>query len=366
MPTDTDARALPQTATATADIASTRILRLALGTALALWFSQAVGWSLSYVAPVFTLLLLATPKPALPLKGGVAIVVLIMAAVYGGLLLLPMLTHQTVAGILILTLALFHTFYFTARSDNAAIGTLMIVGLTLTVTVGSVSVDAVLAVAKYVSIGALVGVLFVWIAHAIVPDPAVSGQAAPAPLPKPEKPSAATARRSAMRSLAIVLPVAIVFLFSSDSASYLAVMIKVTSMTQQASSGKTREAAVSLLLSTLIGGLAALAGWMLIGIWPMLTLYTLLIALAGLTMGRRIFAGDGMHGQAATWSYAYLTMIVILSPAVMDSLTGSSAGLAFFDRLLMFAGATVYGVIAVYVFDAFWPSDERHDNAAHT
>jgi hypothetical protein len=103
MPTDT--RALSQTATATADIASTRILRLALGTALALWFSQAVGWSLSYIAPIFTLLLLATPKPALPLKGGVAIVVLIMAAVYGGLLLLPMLIHQTVAGILILTLA---------------------------------------------------------------------------------------------------------------------------------------------------------------------------------------------------------------------------------------------------------------------
>ncbi|MGI9236847.1 MAG: DUF2955 domain-containing protein [Woeseiaceae bacterium] len=347
----------------TADLASTRILRLAMGTALALWFSQAVGWSLSYIAPIITLLLLATPKPALPLKGGIAIVVLIMAAVYGGLLLLPMLIHQTVAGILILTLALFHTFYFTARSDNPAVGTLMVVGLTLTVTVGSVSVDAVLAVAKYVSIGALVGVLFVWIAHAIVPDPAVAGRAAGAPPPTPEKPPAAAARRGAMRSLAIVLPVAILFLYSSESASYLAVMIKVTSMTQQVSSGKTREAAISLLLSTLIGGLAALAGWMLIGIWPMLTLYTLLIAFAGLMMGQRIFAGDGMHIKAATWSYAYLTMIVILAPAVMDSLTGSTAGLAFVDRLLMFAGATVYGVAAVYVFDAFW-RDERQTRAA--
>ncbi|MGI9248307.1 MAG: DUF2955 domain-containing protein, partial [Woeseiaceae bacterium] len=345
---------------------STRILRLALGTALALWFSQAVGWSLSYIAPIFTLLLLATPKPAMPLKGGVAIVVLIMAAAYGGLLLLPMLIHQTAAGILILTLALFYTFYFTARSDSLAVGTLMIVGLTLTVTVGSVSVDAVLAVAKYVSIGALVGMLFVWLAHAIVPDPAVSCPAASRPPRAPEKPSAATARRSAMRSLAIVLPVAIVFLFSGESASYMAVMIKVTSMTQQVSSGKTREVASSLLLATLIGGLAALAGWMLIGVWPMLTLYTLLIALAGLMMGRRIFAGGGMAGEAATWSYAYLTMIVILAPAVMDSLTGSTAGLAFIDRLLMFVGATVYGVVAVYTFDAFWPDEQRHENAAST
>ncbi|MGI9248776.1 MAG: DUF2955 domain-containing protein [Woeseiaceae bacterium] len=355
MPTDTAARALPRTART--DLANTRILRLALGTALALWFSQIVGWNLSYIAPIFTLLLLATPKPAPTLKAGVVIVALIMAAVYGGLLLLPLLIHQTAVGILILTLALFHTFYFTARSDKAVIGTLMVVGLTLTVSVGSVSVDAVLAVADYVFIGALVGVVFVWIAHAIIPDPAVPGQASPPP--QPEKPSAMAARRSAMRSLAIVLPVAIVLLFSSDSASYMAVMIKVTSMTQQASSGKTRDVAVSLLLSTIIGGVAALAGWMLLGIWPMLTLYVLFISLAGLTMGRRIFAGEGMHGQAATWSYAYLTLIVILAPAVMDSLTGSAAGLAFLTRLLMFAGATLYGVVAVYIFDAFWPDDQR-------
>lgn len=355
MPTDTSARALPRAVAA--DLASTRILRLALGTALALWFSQIVGWPLSYIAPILTLLLLATPKPAPVLKGSVAIVILIMAAVYGGLLLLPMLLHQTAVGILILTLALFYTFYFTAHSDKAAIGTLMVVGLTLTVTVGSVSVDAVLVVAKYVIIGALVGVLFVWIAHAIIPDPTPSTQAVPTP--QPQQLSVMAARRSAMRSLMIVLPVAIVLLFSSDSASYMAVMIKVTSMTQQAGSGKTREVAVSLLLSTIIGGAAALAGWMLLGIWPMLTLYVLFIALAGLTMGRRIFAGESMHSQAATWSYAYLTLIVILAPAVMDSLTGSSAGLAFITRLMMFAGATIYGVVAVYVFDAFWPDDRQ-------
>lgn len=354
MPTETAARALP--GAARADLASTRILRLALGTALALWFSQVIAWNLSYIAPIFTLLLLATPKPAPTLKAGVAIVVLVTAAVYGGLLLLPLLLHQTAVGILILTLALFNTFYFTARSDKAAIGTLMVVGLTLTVTVGSVSVDAVLAVAEYVFVGTLVGVLFVWIAHAIIPDPVLPWQAMPAPAP--QKPSMMAARRSAMRSLLIVLPVAIVLLFSSDSTGYMAVMIKVTSMTQQASSGKTRDVAVSLLLSTIIGGIAALAGWMLLGIWPMLTLYVLFIALAGLTLGRRIFAGEGMHGQAATWSYAYLTLIVILAPAVMDSLTGSAAGLAFLTRLLMFAGATLYGVVAVYIFDAFWPDEQ--------
>lgn len=336
---------------------------------MALWFSQAVGWSLSFIAPIFTLLLLATPKPAPKLKGGIAIVLLVTLAAYGGLLLLPLLLHQTAVGILLLSLVLFQTFYFTSRGGNVVLGTLIIVSLTLTAAVGSVSLDAVLAAAQGVSIGALVGMAFVWIAHALLPDPPSAGQTAatPAMSEGPVAPPVAAvvapvARRSALRSLAIVLPVVLLLLFSSNSAGYIAVMIKVTSMTQQVNMSKTREAAVSLLLSTLIGGIAALIGWMILGVWPLLTLYTLLVALAALLMGRRIFLGNGMHPSVATWSYAYLTMIIILAPAVMDSLTGSSAGVAFFDRLAMFVGATLYGVVAVGVFDALWPSEERRRN----
>jgi hypothetical protein len=48
-------------------------------------------------------------------------------------------------------------------------------------------------------------------------------------------------------------------------------------------------------------------------------------------------------------------MIVVLAPAVMDSMSGSSANVAFWQRLLMFALATLYGVAAVYVVDAFRP-----------
>jgi hypothetical protein len=70
-------------------------------------------------------------------------------------------------------------------------------------------------------------------------------------------------------------------------------------------------------------------------------------------MGPRIFADHGMHPQAATWSYAFLTMIVILAPAVMDSAAGGPAGMKFWERLVMFAGTTIYAVGTVYIFDAF-------------
>ncbi len=172
--------------------------------------------------------------------------------------------------------------------------------------------------------------------------------------PQPEKPDLEDARRSAFRSLVIVMPVILWFLLSSASASYAAVMIKVASMGQQAGIDQSRQVAKSLLASTAIGGIAAIIAWQVLSIWPSLIMYTLLIGLGGLVMGPRIFAGSGMQPAGATWSYGYLTMIVVLAPAVLDSQTGAAAGDAFWSRLAMFIWATIYGTGAVFVFDTLW------------
>jgi hypothetical protein len=68
-----------------------------------------------------------------------------------------------------------------------------------------------------------------------------------------------------------------------------------------------------------------------------------------------MFKGAGAAPDSGTWMYALLTMLVILAPAVLDAQVGTDAGATFYDRLLMFVGASMYGVGAVFVFDAFWP-----------
>ncbi len=157
------------------------------------------------------------------------------------------------------------------------------------------------------------------------------------------------------------MPVILWFMLSSASASYAAFLIKVASMGQQAGIGETRQVARSLIVSTLIGGVAAIIAWQVLSVSPSLLMYTLLIGLAGLVMGQRIFAGAGMHPAGATWSYGYLTMIVILAPAVMDTQAGAAAGAAFWTRLQMFIWATIYGTGAVFVFDTLWPRKRAAD-----
>lgn len=347
------------------NIAAVRILRLAVGTALSLAYSQAVGWNLSFITPIFTLLLLSTPMPVLKPKAGIGLMVVLSFALMLGLALLPPLQNQPLAGILLLALVLYWTFYFTAKGGPAILGTLATVGVAVSIAVGSVNLDAVIMVAQQTLLSAAVGILFVWLAHALLPDAKATDAVsqAKAPAAEKEQPDLAAARWSAFRSLAIVLPIALWFLFSSSSAGYVAVMIKVATMGQQAGGTETRLAARSLLLSTVIGGVGAIIGWQLLSIAPTLLIYTLFTALAALVFGPRIFQGRGLHPQAATWSYGFLTLIVILAPAVLDGIAGAPAGAKFWQRLFMFGGATVYAVAAVYVFDALTAKRLRTRNA---
>jgi hypothetical protein len=340
------------------NIESLRILRLAGGTALSLWFSQLVAWDMSFIAPVITLLILSLPLPAPSLKGGLVFVAALTLSMYAGVLLLPMLLDQPLAGVILLVLALFWSFYFTAKGGSKLIGTFATVGIAVSAAIGTVSIDAVFGVISGVSFGTLVGVLFVWIAHAFLPDSrAVATAAKPAP-PSKSAIDLADARWSGYRSTLIIFPVALWFLFSGASAAYLPVMIKVASMGQQVSREGTNLAGKSLIMSTLIGGVAALVGWYVLRAVPTLSMYTLFIGLVGLVMGARIFQGPGMHPNGGTWSYGFLTMFVILAPAVMDSAGGAAAGIKFWDRLVMFGLATLYAVVAVHVFDAFRPTPE--------
>jgi len=340
-------------------VASRRIFRLATGVTLSLLFSQAINWPMSFIAPVFTMFILALPLPAPSFSAGAKFVLALMLPVYAGtLLLIPLLEHARWAGVLLVTLALFGSFYYSARGGSMIMGMFMTVGLTVIIAVGSVNIDALLSIINGLWLGAIAGITFVWVGHVLLPElpaePVKRGAAAPQSLP-----SAVSARRSALRSLLIVLPLAIFFLFSSSSMAYVVVMIKVATMGQQAESDVSREMGRTQIESTLWGGLAALIAWQIMSIWPSLLMYGLLIVLAGLLFGSRIFVCRGMHPKAGMWSYAFLTMIIVLAPALLDGQTADGAGAAFYSRLLLFIAIAFYGTIAVAVFDAFWPFKQK-------
>ena len=334
-------------------VAARRIFRLVFVTAFSLWISQAVNWSASFITPVLLSMLLAIPLPGLKLKQGlIFILALVIPIWFSTWFLLPVLTYQPMVGMLLLIAACFWAFYYSASGGSPILGAFLTMGLAIVAAVGSDSIDAVIAVDKALTLNAIIAIALLWLAHVLLPDKPMEG--GPKAKPQAGKPSRDEAIRSAWRSTAIVLPVIVFFLLYAGSSSYLVVMIKVASMGQQAENDKTKEVGKSLLLSTFIGGVGAVVIWNLMSIWPSLINLVLLVILAGLIMGRKIFQGQGMTAVAGTWSYAFLTMLVIIVPALMDGAGGDAAGVKFYDRIAMLGWATLYGVAAVYVFDAFW------------
>lgn len=345
-------------------VAARRILRLALGVSLALCVSQMLAWNLSFICPVLVIVLLSTPFPAPGLKQGIVFVIALLLPAVLSMGLIPFLVHARWVGILLMTLALFYSFYYTASGGKPVLGTFMTVGITVVVTIGSVNAPVLSAIVEALGINACFGIVFVWIAHAILPDLPAGSAPAKAPPPAPPKPSMKEATRDAFRALIVVLPIAVLFLFMSGSPSYTVMMIKVASMGQQASADRSAAMGRSLLESTVWGGIGALIGWELMSIWPSLIPYTLLTALAGLFFGRRIFQGPGMHPKFSMWSYAFLTSLIILAPAVMDSPGGS--GSAIWSRIWIFVLIAFYGTAAVAVFNAFWPAKDARAAVQNT
>ena len=338
-------------------VAARRIFRLAIVTTFALWLSQTVNWSASFITPVLLSMLLALPLPGLRLKQAIIFVLALVIPIWATTwLLLPLLTYQPLAGMLLLIAACFWCFYYSASGGSPILGAFLTMGLAIVTAVGSDSIDAVIAVNNALTLNAVISIGIMWLAFVLIPEKPPEG--GPKARPEVEPPSRQESTRSAWRSTAIVLPVIVFFLFYAGSASYLVVMIKVATMGQQAENDNTKAVGKSLLMSTFIGGVGAVIMWNVMSAWPSLIMLILLVLLSGLIMGRKIFQGQGMGAGASTWSYAFLTMLVIILPALLDGAGGSAAGAKFFDRIAMLSWATLYGVAAVYVFDAFWRGKE--------
>jgi uncharacterized membrane protein YccC len=337
------------------DIANTRVLRLAVGVTLTMAFSQVFMWPASYIAPVLASVILGLPLPVPSLAGGIRFVLVLVGSLMVGLVLLPLLHYQPIAGVILAILATYCCFLYGARGGSPIVAIFLLVGVTIIPAVGSESIDGALAFTGGIGVGAMVAMLFVWLAYALFPDPPPDPAAAVRARPSSTAADPIETARNAWRSTLIVAPVFLWLLTTSQTAAYAAVLIKVASMGQQAELDQTRTAGRNLLLSTLVGGVAAIIVWNVLQIWPGLILYVPLCLLVGLIIGRQIFAGPGLAPNGAMWSYGFLTMLVIIAPAALDGAGGSAAGDAFSSRLLMFALATGYAVAAVTVFDHLWP-----------
>ncbi len=330
------------------NIAAVRGIRMAVFTSLCLAVATALKFPAPFLPPLFVSMLLMLPLPAPGLVGGIKFVVLMVISLGVGILLLPLLEYQAGAAILIMILGLFGSFYYAVNGGSPVVATFFTIGFSVIPLVGSESVDMAIQLSIAFVQALCIALPFIWMGHAMMPDPPADSSPA-SPQPAATRPDRAA--RSALRATLVVFPPLAFLLLTSATAGYAAALIKIAQLGQQATGDMSRTAGRSLLMSTVIGGIAGMIIWSVLKVWPTLLIYVLLMLLAGLIFAPRIFRGAGMAPSADTWSYAFTTLIIIIGPAVADSTSGAAAGAKFIERIMMFMFATLWAVVAVFVFD---------------
>lgn len=328
------------------------VLRLAVGLALAVLVAYGAALPLPYVVCLMAVLVLTKPGPPLPPAKGLAFAPVLAALVTTGVLMVPLLENYALAGVLLTGVILYGLFFAGIRTGNP-LTMVLVVAFTLIPVAGVAEQALVTAIALTLAVGVALGSLVGGVSHAFFPDP----PGAPAKAAKAPPPSRETASWIALRGMLVVLPAFVLAL--TDPSSYLATIMKSAQLGQQAGSTDTRRAGVELVGSTLASAGIALVVWVGLSLWPSLWMLVLWMAGVALWVGARLYRVVPTAFPPAFWSNALVTTMILVGPAIEDSVSGSSVLQASAVRVGLFVGVSLYAWAMVWVLERWRASRTR-------
>lgn len=329
----------------TRDLRTARIVRFAAGVTFAVAVAFAIEWPLSFLVPVLTAVLLATPLPGPTPQQVLRGIVYVVAAFALGIVFTLVLLPFPLIYVPMLGLALFHIYYLMNRGGPFMLVLMCILAVLILPMMGQAhDVLASGFATGFVLSGSLAIALF-WLAHTVFPDPPAQRQAA-APHRFPTTYSAPAAE-AALKSTIVVLPMAALFIASEWSGQMLVmVFIAIFSLSPELSRGQA--AGIKSLKSTIAGGLAAMVFYHILIVVPEYHFFIALMLLTALLFGANIFSDKP---GAVYYPSAFTTLLILVSTSMGE---GADFGEKFVMRVVYIAAATIYVVFALVVLDRYW------------
>ncbi len=316
-------------------------LRLTVGLGLAVLVAYGCALPLPFVVCVMAVLLLCKPGPSLPLRAGVVLALLIAVLIAIGVVMVPLLEHYAMAGLLLTATILFAILAAGLRSGNP-LTMVLVIAFVLIPVAGVVEQVLVSVLGVSLTVGVLIGALVGALSHALFPD---REAIAPAPRGVP----VAVAMPLALRATVIVMPVFVLALI--NPALYFAAVLKTVALSQQVGETDARGAGRELVGSTLVGALLAFVVWCGLSLWPSLWMLTLWLMAVALWCGSGLFGARKTRFKPSFWSNALITVLILLGPAIEDSVAGKSVLEASLVRTALFIVVAGYAWGMVWLFE---------------
>jgi len=343
-------------------IGARRTFRLAAVVALSLAIAYAIEFPFPFFAPVFGLLLTATPAPPMGLKGlfGLSIVVVITLGV--GLVLIPLLRNYPFSAVMIIAAGLYASTVIAIGLRKGLVGMFLTIGFTLIPAAGLVEHALAVTMIQALVLGIGLAIVCQWVIYPFFPEDRNKKFATMAPTV-----DASETGWIALRSALIVLP-PVLMAFSNPSL-YLPTIMKTVLLTQQGSVVSARTAGRLLIGAIFLAGLFAILFWFALKICPNLWMFFLLMLLFGIYFAAKLYGIIASRFPPSFWQDVVINMLILLGPAVEDSATGKDVYQAFAVRFGLFIAVTLYAWVAIATLDwlrgrratqGWMPSPESH------
>jgi len=328
----------------------TRTLRYAIGVTIASALAFAIEWPLPFLFPVLSAVFLALPLPKPTLHQGLRNARDSLFAFAVGFVFAQFILPFPIIYVPLLALVLFHTYYYLNRGGSFWLVLMLLLCLLLMpVLVGvheilAIGVVQALVGSSWLTIGLL------WLAYYLVPDAPAAVSVSPSVKKAPgyQPGFSAPAAEAALKSMIVVLPIAIVFIGNNWS-SQLLVLVFAAIFTLSPDLSKGKEAGWNSIKSTLIGGAAACVFyWALVAV-PEYYFLILLMFFASLSFGAAINSGRAIAKYLPS---AMVAMIVLVNSSLAE---GSNFSEVLLLRILFISMAAIYVVIALKILTVFWP-----------
>ena len=332
-----------------------RVFRLTFGIAASTAAAYGLAWPFAFMTPMLTASFLAAPVPRPTIGALFAFPVMIFAGLAIAFCVASVTLAQPILALTAVMLMIFRCFYLMSIGVSRGFLTWVLMGLLLIPAMAVESLELALTLTTGLFMSGLIAMLFVWLSHAIVPDPVGVTKPTPAtPPPLDDAGKARAAKHAFLRTL-VILPLQFHVMIGQNTSDlkiliFAAMLIQSPNLTAGLQGGK------AMILGNAFGGIAAMIIYELLVLFPSYFFLILLFTLLGLVFGREIF-GATKWGKICGGGLS--TVILLIGLGTMPF--GDETGEALYSRIWQVFLAAVYVVFAFHLvaFISGWNAQRK-------
>ncbi len=342
-------------ATILQDAKSVRIMRLSVGSTIAMLLAYGFNWHLAMLTPVFTVVILAMPLPKPSLDQVLKNMMQTLLAMAIGVLMTLYLLPLPIIFSLVFFLVLFHTYYYLNRGGSFWLSLMLLIAVLLMPMMANISGGLAIGISVGFVWSSWVAVWIILLAYFIFPDPKHFSLPVKPPMNHTYVPISA---ELALKSTLVAFPLALFFI-AFELTDFILVMINAAIFTLSPDLTKGKQAISNSLISTFIGGFVAYFFYWILVAMPEYYFFILLFFLVSLIFASIIFSE---RSDAKYYASALVAMIILFDGSMGENKDFTSL---FVDRLALMSLAGIYVVLALKVLERYRPFLAQKSHSAH-